>query len=486
MFGKKLFEALWFPTAFICVFRRYQNELNLGVHIFYSKMRIAGVLDVVSKTRYGMTSRGVPMYLLKPLNYDMPEMVCACSIKNPQKNILVVAEPMPSNDRLVRGRIVHYIGECDDEKAQISAIYYAYTPYYWTEFRMDGEPSMEGRMVLDVDTANIDPTGCEDIDDCISFWDHNVAITIADVAEWVHSNADMGWARKIGQTFYDNGKAVRKLFLNEHQLSLIPGERRLGISLMFQFINGVITNLEFKEVVIINKKTYTYENCKEWKYANRLRHLSEVISGKTLDDPHDWIAEVMIFYNKNFATCLAEIGKGLLRGHDEPSQLKVQEYEKLGLPSHLAYSSAKYYPATTNIRHWGLSSLYCHATSPIRRFADVFNQMAFKRYPLEMQDNDDETLSDELNCLQKYSKRFEKDLKFSREIASKRRLSGIVVSETRIWCNELQCLISCKNTRNAGDFVSLKYFYDPKKSTWKTRLVFRVWDTTNTCPLSPE
>lgn len=441
-------------------------------------MKVAGILQVLSKTTYGMTSRGVPMYLMTPLNPDMPQMICASSLRGSTKNLLVLVEKI-SNDKLPRGRIIQYIGECGNTQAEESAVHYAYCPEYWTSFPDIAEPRVPSKFILDVDTVNIDPEGCQDIDDCISFWEHHVAITIADVAEWINVNPWMKNASLIGQTLYMNGTPVRKLFPHEYRMSLIPGEPRHGISLMFDFLSNTITNIRFEEIILINKKSYTYENCNEWKHALRLRTLAEHIGKKTLEDPHDWIAEIMVFYNRQVASCIASTGIGLLRGHDAPAMEKVEEYTKIGVPEHIAYTGAMYYPATNHVEHWGLGGIYCHATSPIRRYADCVNQMALKGMKTE-------NVSAQLNKLQKYAKKHARDITFLHTIDQDLKLTGIIVNSRRIWCPELKCMVTCENSGYPGKKVNIEYFYDANKPTWKTRLVFRVLDRSHTSSPLPE
>jgi exoribonuclease R len=441
-------------------------------------MKIAGVLDVLSKTKYGITSRGVPLYLLTPLNADLPQLICGCSIKHPKSNLLVVAEKV-NDDKIPRGNILRYLGNCGEPEAELRALEYAYTPNYWGSFPDIIEPDSHRFRIVDADTVNIDPPGCLDIDDCISFWDHHVAITIADVGEWIKCNPWMKKAVHIGQTLYKDGTPVRKLFPHDYRMSLIPGELRLGISLVFQFINGVISNMKFEEVVIQNKKSYTYENCHEWKYAGKLRNLAEHLAKCELLDSHQWVEQLMIFYNRTFAACLAETGCGLLRGHNEPDMEKVEQYAKIGIPEHIGFSSALYYPATENITHWGLGGLYTHASSPIRRYADCINQLAYKGIRTEL-------CHHELNKLQTYSKKFERDVKFSQLIHSKQPLTGIIVHSRRIWCPELSCMITCENSGYASQKVHLEYFYDPNKPSWKKRVQFRISDKNHTSSLLQE
>jgi len=437
--------------------------------------RITGVLQLTSKTRYGMTSRNIPMYLFAPLNTEYPQMVVASSHKNITKNILVVAEQV-NNDKLPRGQIVNVIGTCGDPEAERSAIHNAYSPDYWTKI-----PSVEypvfARYLLDVPTINIDPPGCVDIDDCLSVWKEQgitkVAITIADVAEWVRVNPWMMEASKIGQTLYDNGKAVRNMFprIVEEKMSLLPGEKRLGLSLIFDWIDGKACNRHFKETAIINKKSYTYDNVHECTEIDPklIREIAQHVSGKVLLDPHYWVAELMIYYNRMMAKSLVAIQKGLLRSHSAPDAEKIERYNRLSLDASMfAYESAKYAYATEDVTHWGFQDKYCHSTSPIRRWEDVVNQMAMKGMPVP-------DSKDDCNRLQKYAKNHQRDLRFLDILNSKPvDVPGMVVSSTRIWVESWGRLISCKNDLPEGTPVIVNYFLDMQQAGWKKRLVFSI------------
>ena len=209
--------------------------------------RVAGVLQLTSKTRYGLTSRNIPMYLFSPLNTVFPQMIVASAHRDLKKNLLVVAEKL-NDDKLPRGQIVDIVGVCGDPLAERKAIHVAYSPDYWSKIPETIEPSFR-RPVLDVPTINIDPQGCVDIDDCISIWTNDegitkVAITIADVAEWVRANPWMSHAQNIGQSLYDGGVPVRSMFPKtlEGKMSLLPGEKRLGYTLFFDWTGNEARN----------------------------------------------------------------------------------------------------------------------------------------------------------------------------------------------------------------------------------------------------
>ena len=96
--------------------------------------RIAGVLQLTNKTRYGLTSRNVPLYLFSPLNNVFPQMIVASAHRDLRKNILVVAEKI-NDDKLPRGQIVDIVGTCGDPIAERRAIHVAYSPNDWAKIQ---------------------------------------------------------------------------------------------------------------------------------------------------------------------------------------------------------------------------------------------------------------------------------------------------------------------------------------------------------------
>jgi len=416
------------------------------------------------------------MYLFSPLNNEFPQMIVASAHRDLKRNILVIAEKM-NDDKLPRGQIVEVVGTCGDPLAERKAIHVAYSPDYWKKIPETKEPSsFFFRSVLDVPTINIDPPGCQDIDDCISIWEEagmtKVAITIADVAEWLAENPWMSHAQHIGQSLYDGGVPVRSMFPKtvEHKMSLLPGERRLGYALIFTW-DGYVRDPQFKEVTIINKASYTYDNCRLATEISipLLRSICEQLAGRPLLDPHDWVAELMIFYNKTMAEELVKLGKGLLRHHSMPDGEKMDKYERLGLNARMfAYAAATYEHTSPKVQHWGFQTRYCHGSSPIRRWADVVNQMAMKGMPVP-------NAKEDCNRLQKFAKKHARDLAFL-DILQRRpeNTPGIVVSSTRVWVSDWSRMITCANDILPGTPVIIRYFLDMQRPTWKERLVFHI------------
>jgi len=405
-------------------------------------------------------------------------MAVASTERDKSCNKLAIVEPIEAEKegRLRRGALCKFIGNCGDPIAERRAIHIAYSPFGWKTFPIIVEPG-DHTLVLDVPTTiNIDPPGCVDIDDCISIWDEDgvtkVAITIADVGEWVLSNPWMMHAENMGQTLYDeHGGIVRSLFPHEYRMSLIPGQKRLGIALMFDWIDKAPANLRFREVTITNKQRHTYDSIYEATDfpVKTLREICETIAGRSLDDSHTWVESLMMFYNISLAKQLTKMNQGgILRSHDAPLHEKMAKYAHMGLPGHLALSSARYVDISSGEEHYAIKSVYCHGTSPIRRWVDVVNQLCLKGASPGAD-------IEKYNTLQSYGKQHQRDLALLGITEKFNGVSvvGVVVSGTRVWVPDWNRMISVMNECEEGANVKIDFHVDMNKPTWKKRVVFR-------------
>jgi hypothetical protein len=135
--------------------------------------------------------------------------------------------------------------------------------------------------------------------------------------------------------------------------------------------------------------------------------------------------------------------------------------------------SAIYSCASNPQKHWSLQEYYCHATSPIRRFADIVNQMVL------LNETVPEINIDHLNLLQKHSKKYERDLLFIQTLLETdcRSVEGIILNNHRVWVSKWKRIVTCKNTSTPGKKGVLKYSLDMNQPTWKKKMVFRFEDT---------
>ena len=493
---------------------------------------LVGVLDCLNKTRYGFTAKNVPIYLFQPMNKAYPPFRVGSTI-DPTQNYLVVIqyETWELGQSMPRGSLIQSLGAVGDFEAEATALYWLYSP--WTGYTKKTseykakEFDVNDRVEILAEhgwrTINVDPDGCEDIDDCFSYkWDEHdllleCAITIADVAELVEQNSAIDQiARKAGQSLYQDGTKPRHMLPSTVAVdygSLSPGDQRLGISLFFIYNvqENKFTNFHFKETLITNQKTYTYESVKSSEHAGTLTTLCKALAKSEDDvtDPHTWIASLMILYNTIFAEYIQGAEGGLLRAHSAPDAERLNVLKAIDPAlGFLAMSSATYVPATTeNPLHYGLDAeVYTHASSPLRRYADLHNQRVFKeiyhgsisRQPF------DEALVTELNQKAKDAKKYERDYDFLKAVFStdNKILAGTVVGlkqkdsvvRIEVWVPAWKRIIKMSlagilaesiasvvsrdekssHTLAVGQTINLAFSFDSTKCKWKERMIYRL------------
>lgn len=440
---------------------------------------IPGVLELTSRTKYGMTSRNVPLYLFRPLNQKLPPCIVGCSSLSTTNVLALVDVPKWETTTLTRGNLSRILGQCGDFVAEKEAITYQYRKKGWSSgITVSIPPIPADRHHIAGVSFNIDPPACADIDDVFTIGnDGYYYITIADVAEWMKENPkSLEKAQELGQTLYSpEGGIIQPMIPFQDQCSLHPFKHRLGVSLRFRLEDNKPTDMKFLKTTIINHASYSYDSIYESKYVKELKHIVECLGCDSMNS-HDWVAQLMIFYNIEAAKVLKQKGKGILRVHPSPDIEKLNLYEKLGVDTKfLAFKSAKYAPSTCNDRHWGLNThVYCHATSPIRRFADIVNQYVLKDEEPPLAD------IDLLNVHTKELKEYARNMFFLEQLNTKdRTVYGIVLNDHRVWVPMWKRIITCKNDEKEGTKGTLHFSLDMNQPTWKRRMVFKFVGTEN-------
>jgi exoribonuclease R len=417
---------------------------------------IIGTLELTNKSKYGLTSRGIPIYLFTPYNKSYPHFIVGCSEKDVSKNRigLIKFDDWSTSSTFPRGQLQQILGISGDFEAEKQALIWQACPWKYPKGNYKPESKEQiFRTEISGFTFNIDPEGCKDIDDVLTFQQIEkdkwiITITISDVATYVEDGGVVDiFASLIGQTLYDNnGTILRPMLPKEYSediCSLLENKESFGISLQFEWNGREILNKRWIESIIKNNKSYTYEEFEKTDspYRNILAKISsylakENISGqyKILEDSHKWIEYMMLFYNMEAGRILKEEGMGILRRHSAPNIEKLEKYKKY-LPDFekLAYSSAEYCLANeSETNHFGLESTnYAHVSSPIRRYADLVNQRVLKMYIRNIQ-NDyivPITMYD-MNYRAKLIKGFSRDIDFLKAITSGETIfKGIILDK---------------------------------------------------------
>jgi exoribonuclease R len=409
---------------------------------------IVGTLELSNKSKFGLTSRGIYMYLFTPYSKRYPQFVVGCSEKDTSKNKigLIKFDNWENNSTFPRGLLQQVLGTSGDFTAEKQALIWQASPWKYPKGPYPAELKEKTtlRRELKGFTFNIDPPGCKDIDDVLTFEkidDSNwrVTITISDVAAFVEEGGVVDiYASLIGQTLYDNHGAVIRPMLpheySEQTCSLGPDKSSYGISLQFIWNGKEILEKEWFESMLKTDKSFTYDEFQSAhiEFREPLKQIASFLANEEKLDSHEWIEQCMIFYNTEAGKMLKSAQIGVLRKHSAPDYEKLQMY-RTNVPEleKIAFSAAKYCLAEeSETHHFGLrSDTYAHTSSPIRRYADLINQRALKiilrksneRYivPIAMYD---------MNYREKLNKNFSRDMDFLEAITlGQTNFKGIII-----------------------------------------------------------
>ncbi len=419
------------------------------------------------------------MYLFRPYNTDLPDYVVGSTERDTSVNRIAIIEatPEPSHgtDKL-RGNLLRIVGPVGDYEAERLALLEHYCPYKQGPSIPSESEESKDREVLDESTGwttfHIDPAGCRDIDDAMA-WHAKTktwAITIADASASVPVGSDIDdTAKAMGATFYNlEGRALRPMLpaaISEDAASLLPGQARKGVSL---FITDQ-GRQRFALTTITVQHSFTYESFMESPLAATLADAY----GKGVSDSHKWIENTMLAYNTAVARKLKEAGVGLLRVQPQADANPVLQ----AIDPALAAEAASYEPAdpTKEQRHASLErEAYCHASSPLRRYADLVNQRALKAL-LAGEPVIPTGVAEHLNERSKAQKRWQRDLTFLTHVVPGRihTIDVVWTSATEVWVPLWRRVIRLRHeqTEEPGFKGHINIFCDPTKRNWKQRIL---------------
>jgi exoribonuclease R len=386
-----------------------------------SKQVIVGILHLNSNKKYGFTKRKVPYYKFTPITKKFPSFIVPSKDLRRVAMICVISfNKWDITSKNPIGQIEKLVGVVGDFGAETEMLLYKNSIYpKKNKIKYNVEKNSIATNTIDIyNTVSIDPPGCKDIDDALSFKliannKVEVSIHIANVAQWVDRH---NLITNLYSTIYlKNGEQINMLDddITYNKLSLgsngIP-KNAMSLFLVYDMVSTntntnkyTLVDSYFREVSVKNTaisyrksdailakanldihSTCIYEpNSIEWMIVN----LANLCGGdethedsKVLSIPSTKMVEhFMLLYNKIVAEKLYNYNKNtILRTHRlaETSSISTHEDKLTKYLLNLNQNAAKYISNPINTYHESIGSqYYTHATSPIRRFIDVINQL---------------------------------------------------------------------------------------------------------------
>ncbi len=340
-----------------------------------------GALILEGTVIIGRNKKGIPKYRFKPIIGNGYFYVC--SRTHEKTNQLAVIKYTETIRDVPHGTIIKIIGPVTNPDCYKEGLLW-YNNLSTNQLKYNLQlPNIlpeQGRIVVQDPVFSIDPPGCIDIDDAISynFKTGLVGIHIADPSYYLDLDKELdAKVLKRVSSIYLGSKDLKDIHMLPldlvKQCSLLPDKLRLAVSVWFNI--GVPGSEKITLSIVSNGKAMTYD------YANKLgsktkigKAYNELKKAMCIKDSHKLVELLMIKANTIVGTWISKKGFPLTRSHEEVKvKVKVKDADSDKLSKFLSNKSMKaanYVLAEST--HFGLStSNYTHFTSPIRRYADI-------------------------------------------------------------------------------------------------------------------
>ena len=399
-----------------------------------TKEHIVGILHLNLNQKYGFTKRGIPIIKFTPLSNKFPTFMVPSKCRERVAQLCVISfNKWETNNKHPIGQIEQLIGKVGDLNNEIQGILYKnhMCPLGKSKQRRKQNILSEEQIQThkwiesessthDYETISIDPQGCRDIDDAfhvkqLDKCNIEIGIHIADVASRLDLE-NLKWCF-FSSIYFDGGK--QENMLNDDftysVASLGNGEVKRAVSLILQYkIEPTVKLMSFCfKSTLVKNKALSYSDADRLikgdsseentlkcslKLLNKLAFL--MMNKNTSAKSHKiipatkMVEHYMLLYNSLTAETLYSYCKStILRKHKNAAELSTLNQtvscesspELVNFIERLNQNAAEYvidYDVQDGqLLHEGLGfGFYTHATSPIRRYVDIINQINILRY----------------------------------------------------------------------------------------------------------
>lgn len=386
-----------------------------------SSKKIFGIIDYINKTQYGKKDNKF-ITRFRPLSFSSERTLLIKTNSRLHHNVYAFAEQESGADML---KCVSVCGNVGAEQLDIMSPFYSTdtVPKRWkAPIQITSNAGAFDMTVKAV--FSIDGDSTLDVDDAVHYeyaeGFHWVGVHIADVSSTLDS-MDEATRRTFLEQMTTNASSIYPDGVNkidmiskdvgENQCSLVEGATRNVVSIVFQFDESYgLLDSKLIHARIINRRKMTYKQADRIFTNKKLEDLPEnrdlymirlimdkqhthATSGQEYGDIPDecisraMVAKLMILYNTHIAKYLYETNPlSILRVHyhsEEDTNTDSLHPDVLPIiqrmKSYKGYYRVASDCAPEDAVHSSLGlTYYTHATSPIRRFVDLWNQICLK------------------------------------------------------------------------------------------------------------
>lgn len=320
----------------------------------------------------------------------------------------------------------------------------------------------------------IDPKGCKDFDDAISYEKKNdmniITIYIANVPLFLEENNLWKYIGKRYTSIYMPNKNIPMLpkIFSENYCSLKENENRYVFQINFHIKNDKIIFEEYFPSIKKITKNYEYEesDLKSNKMYQKIIDITNKL--KPIKDSHELIEYWMIQTNQS-------LSKKLRKGYK-----RITQKNETNIP--FFEYSGNYVSIKEEGDHYFLG-LYSHITSPIRRIVDLLNltylqEETMKTENIKICDSFSiEKINEEMNMV----KRIHNRISWIELLSSKEREGGrgeIIEkkeeNEYVVYFKDFFLVKKFKSCKlyTVGEEYKFKFFYFPMEGEWHRK--FRI------------
>ena len=352
---------------------------------------LVGYFSTSQQVKFGKTSSGSTIYQVSTFNPVLPHFLISYGGKLKGKLLITFAFKEWVN-ALPKGEIIQVLGLMDDSNLitslqYISGIYRKEIKNKLTKNTY--EDRINRKEILDY-VFSIDPVGCVDIDDAISYVEsadeYTIRIHIAQPIYWLNEECMIARAKCAFSTLYQQPhKTNSNLWGDEitKQSSLLAGVKRPSYTMEFivdKKTNKIIWFGHYPSY-ITNSCATNYDDCCQNSIINNFYSITKCISANEKMDTHELVSYWMIMANNYLGESDQIKSLSIPYRVTNITDNKIKIFNDIqddqdGLVSMAFYNmtmdSAVYAIRSENNYHSGLNkNNYIHFTSPIRRMIDT-------------------------------------------------------------------------------------------------------------------